>query len=276
MKRLIQTICFLILLLPATAQQTQTDSIKRAREREIKTSGLYLYGEAVHEKKSEAVKTAKSILTSEINKEILSRPNWQFAKQIEAKDVEYTTDHIDLLRGSRVRVIAYIKKDSLQAIFDKSAPNVKLSDKPEKTEKKEKKEKPKKEMGKLVQPGDNPQETTPPLSDDTSANASENKETPKPESTNISILDDLLTAKDVNQASVLLTKYNRLGKLVYGKPGTNLAPHQSYLMVYNKQGNIVAILDKGSDNERTNLMNGEKATLQSFPSTTYIWFQLYD
>jgi clan AA aspartic protease (TIGR02281 family) len=92
---------------------------KRALEREVKTSGNYLYGEALADTKDEAASEARTILASEINREAKSHSDWRIEGNIQAKDLEQYSETIDLMRGSKIRIVAYIKKDNVAALFDK-------------------------------------------------------------------------------------------------------------------------------------------------------------
>ena len=262
MRRLIQLSLLIFMAFPALSQQQADESAARAKEREIKTSGEYLYGESVASTKAEAIKLAKSILASEINKEILTRKDWQYAKEISAKDVEYSVESIDLERGSKMRAIAFVRKDGIEAIFDKGkAPKVSLEDK--KVEK---------------------STPEPPLQkSDTVEEANQMidevmPETPKQfqiPSTNIPILDEILACKTVREAGDVFENYKKKGKLAYGRTGTNLSSDNSWLMIYNQAGEIIAFLDKGQGVTRKNLLTGEQVSAQSY-NAAQLWFQIFD
>ena len=260
------------MLFPSVVVAQTDDSEARAKEREIKTTGLYLYGEAVANTKDEAIKLAKSILASEINQEILTRKDWQYAKAISAKDVEYSVESIDLARGSKMRAIAFVRKDGIEAIFDKSkAPTVSLTDK--KVEKK-----PAPEPVTAPEPPPAPKPTPTPAQTPTPAPMSEVEkqvQTP-PAPTNNPVLDEILPCKTVKEVSVVFEKYKKKGKLVYGRTGTNLSSENSYLMIYNQAGEVTAILDKGQGSSRKNLLTGEQASIYSFNAAAQIWFQIFE
>ena len=268
MKQWIQISLILLLAFPAMAQQQADESAARAKEREIKTSGDYLYGESVANTKEEAVKLAKAILVSEINKEILTRTDWQYAKEISAKEVEYSVESIDLARGSKMRAIAYVRKDGIEAIFDKKkATAVSLADK--KVEKKSTQES--QEQPSTTEPATAEQVEAVAVAD-TVAPAAPAQTLP---STGNPVLDEILRCKVVKEASEIFESYRKKGKLMYGKAGTNLSSENSYLMIYNQAGAIVAILDKGKGSTRKNLLTGEQVSTQSL-NATQIWFQLFE
>jgi len=265
MKQLIQLCLMILLAFPAMAQQPADESAARAKEREVKTSGDYLYGESVANTQAEAVRLAKSILVSEINREILTRKDWQYAKQITANDVEYAVESIDLARGSKMRAIAYVRKDGIEAIFDNKgkAPAVSLTDK--KVEKEPTQTKPEEQTAQELAVT----EPTP-----VQEQAEEMPVQSPPASTNNPVLDEVLLCKTVREASDVFENYRKKGKLMYGRTGTNLAAENSYLMIY-QAGEIVAFLDKGQGSNRKNLLTGEQVSAHSF-NALQIWFQIFE
>lgn len=272
MKHFIQLSLIIFLIFPAMAQQQTDESTARAKEREIKTSGNYLYGESVADTKEEAVKLAKSILVSEVNKEILTRKDWQFAKKISAKDVEYSVESIDLARGSKIRAIAFVRKDGIEVIFDKAkAPNVNLIDK--------KAEKALTQNGlqefAVTVPTHEPSST--PVATPTLTTKFDEIESPQtsPIPTNNLVLDEILICKTIKEVSAVFENHKKKGKLVYGRTGTNLSSENSYMMIYNQAGEIVAFLDKGQGSTRKNLLTNEQVSPHSF-NASQIWFQIFE
>jgi len=249
-----------LLAFPAMAQQPADESAARAKEREVKTSGDYLYGESVANTKAEAIRLAKSILVSEINREILTRKDWKYPKQISANDVEYAVESVDLARGSKIRAIAYVRKDGIEAIFDKGkAPVESLTDKKESTQKTPQEPA---QVFTVIDPTSEPKKEEKPV------------QTP-PVSTNNPVLDEILRCKTANAASDVFENYRKKEKLRYGRSGTNLTDENSYLMIYNQAGEIVAFLDKGQGSTRKNLLTGEQVSAHSF-NAFQIWFQIFE
>jgi len=250
-----------------SAQQSD-ETAKRALEREIKVSGNYLYGEAVGNTKEEAVKMAKTALVSEINKEALNHPEWQFAKSIQAKDVEYNTDMIDLMRGNKFRVIAYIKKANIRVVFDNKTPEIKVEDK----------KGTQKETQTAIQPA-NPQPTVEPttLVQKTESVPAVQQPQPAPvEKKNADgLLGQILNASSMREIQKILIEYKRSGKIVSGSMDKLRAPEQAYLVVYKKTGEIVAILDKGNTANRKDLLSGEVKSNEILEQNQVIWFQLF-
>jgi hypothetical protein len=215
--------------------QQPDETAKRAMEREIKASGDYLYGEAVGNTKDEAVKMAKTALISEINKEALNHPEWQFAKSIQAKDVEYKADMIDLMRGNKFRVIAYIKKDGIQLQPETGETNVS-------------------EAGQT--------QTQPATVAAQAGNTG-------------GLLGQILNAPSVREIQKILVENKKKGKAAYGTMDKLTAPDKAYLIVYKKTGEIVAILDRGSEASRKDLLSGETKEKELLDQNQVIWFQLF-
>lgn len=250
---------FLLFTTNWISAQENGDSEKRALEREIKTSGLYLYGEAVGKDKSEATKLAKSMLISEINKEAMNHPEWQFAKTIKADDIEYSSDMIDLARGNKTRVIAYLKKENIQAIFADNVPKVKLSDKKE-----EKKKESEKKIN--VEP-----ETINKVENeamDASNSSSEHSE----------LLTLIVNATSATEVNKILRLNKTKGKVAYGGINTLTDSSKAYILIYTANDNIIAILDKGEGTERKDLISGENKNVTDLykeKGNMRIWFQLF-
>jgi hypothetical protein len=240
--------------------QQPDETAKRVLEREVKTSGNYLYGEAIANTKDEAVKAAKTALVSEINKEVLDNHDWQFAKTIQAKDVEYNIYMIDLMRSNKFRVIAYIKKDNLAIIFhDDKTPEVELADK------------------KATAPA-----TVQPVEVVTLTQVEETPtpvvvaETPKPQPTSGGdLLEQIVTASSLQQIQSILVANKKNGKAAYGKIDKLIQSEVAYLIVYKQTGEIVAILNRGSDNQRKDLISGKTYGKEIFSNNQVIWFQLF-
>lgn len=271
--------------------QNEDDSEKRAMEREIKTSGNYLYGEAVADTKEEATKAARTALLSEINQEIVNNRDWQYAKSIQAKDVEYNADMIDLMRGNKYRAIAYIKKDNLEVVFDDKAPEINLSDKNTEPEKKKESEKKEEVVVEEVKAEAEKVEIAPvveevavveavPEAQNPESVAPAAPETPKNEEKeyyykNNDLLGQIVRAPSAREVNKILADNKKNGKAMYGAMESLSNPASAYLVVYKKSGELVAILDKSSQDARRDLITGEMKGKDIYTGNQVIWFQIY-
>ncbi|GBU08685.1 hypothetical protein AwDysgo_20160 [Bacteroidales bacterium] len=258
-----------------TLGQEISESIKREFEKEVKTSGLYLYGEGVANTKKEADKLAKSALLSEINKEILNHPEWQFAKKIEIKDVEYLTESIDLPRGNKIRALAYIKKNNIHATFSQNTPEVKLTDK------KEEKTSTNKNTDK--ESNINDKATYAAEKEEESQSYLEDKEKQRLDSLNstlenktlegATLLETIVKSKTIPEIRKIFD-VNKM-KITYGRMETIVDTNNAYIIVYKNSGEVVAILDTGATNERKDLISGEILTNDTHQDNLRIWFQIF-
>lgn len=248
-------VAILAFLATGVGAQEVTDSLKRVMEREIKMSGLYLYGEGVANTSSEAKKVAQTMLISEVNKEMSNHPEWQFAKKLELKDVSATDDLIELPRGNKTRVIVYVKKDNIEATFSDKQPEIKLTEK--KAEKKEKK------------------------SSSKEAEAEQPKEAiaapAKPEEKKPAVvqggdlLSSIVNAPSAQEVNKILSANKRNGKAIYGRIETLVDADNVYILVYKSSGEIVAILDT----DKKDLITGKTMTGEAYSGNQRIWFQLF-
>lgn len=262
--------------------QSDDETAKRAMEREIKTSGNYLYGEAVADTKEEATKAARTALLSEINQEIVNNRDWQYAKSIQAKDVEYNADLIDLMRGNKYRAIAYIKKDNLEVVFDDKAPEINLSDKEEPEKKKENEKKPEKKEEVVVEEVKAEVEKVEiaPVVEEVAPVAPVAPEMPKDEEKeyyykNNDLLGQIVRAPSAREVNKILADNKKNGKAMYGAMESLSNPANAYLVVYKKSGELVAILDKSSQDARRDLITGEMKGKDIYTGNQVIWFQIY-
>ena len=272
--------CVLTLL----AQQPD-ETAKRALEREVKTSGTYLYGEAVANTKDDAVKFAKTALVSEINKEILNNYDWQFANMIQAKDVEYYVEIIDLMRANKFRVIAYVKKENLTAVFQYNVmPEIELTDKDVYPWELEKIQQTDTYTSPAVDPTMNiyqPVEVEesaflPEIPEFTIVDETSNRQFPFYGATSDDILRQILHAASPRQIQTILNSNKKNGKAAYGTMDKLMQPEAAYLIVFSQTGEIVAILDKGSASLRKDLISGVTYGREIFNNNQVIWFQLFN
>ena len=89
------------------------------------------------------------------------------------------------------------------------------------------------------------------------------------------MLDEILAAHNVFELSDFFIRERNKGSLAYGMPNTMTTPGNSYLIVYQRDGTIVAVYDKGTS-MRKNLRTGvvEDYTTR-YSDVRIMWFQLY-
>ncbi|MDR0560658.1 MAG: hypothetical protein LBG92_10855 [Prevotellaceae bacterium] len=265
MKKSIILSLFILSFGALSAQQPDKDA-KRELELEIKRSGNYLFYKAICKTRDEAVKMAKNGLISEINKEVLNHP-----------DLIDLIDLIDseLEQGKLFRVIAYLKKDNIQAVLDnQTPPAVKIEDRKEKKEETSAVAKPQKKQQETVV-----QEIPAPVQPEVEETEVSKPEKPQPAPDSMKntgdLLGQILKASSMLEVQKLLKENKMKGKVAYGTMDKLAAPEKAYLIVYKKTGEIVAILDKGSVVSRKDLLSGEIKANTIIEQNQVIWFQLF-
>jgi len=279
MQKIIFTLFAISSIWNISARQSD-EAAKRALEREVKTSGNFVYGESIANTKEEAVEFAKNALVFEINREISNNPNWQFAKTIQAKDVEYVIEMIDLMRVNKFRVIAYVKKENLMAVFqDNRSPDIELSDKTAQTipsppsllplpipttiqtvEAAALATMPEKPLLSVPEPTPGP-----PMGGNRTTAVSKDD-----------ILGQIVNAPSLGEIQTILVDNKNRGKAAYGTMDKLIHPDAAYFIVYKRTGEIVAILDKGSSRSKTDLISGATFGNEIFNNNQVLWFQLFN
>jgi hypothetical protein len=88
-------------------------------------------------------------------------------------------------------------------------------------------------------------------------------------------LDEILEAHNLFELNDFFTRGKNAGALAYGRLETMTAPENSYLLLYQPNGTIVAVYDRGT-NTRRNLRTGAVENYATaFDNIKIIWFQLY-
>lgn len=250
MKKILSTISLLFIAVTMMAQ-TSMSEINR-----IKRDAEYLYGEATMNDKQVALQLAYELLETEIK-------NWAAAKNskitsVTASKIFEVADTIILSRRNMIRAFVYVSTKNLKAQKGKTLTIEINKSEPITKPVLEKKEEP------VVQA--NP--VTP---------ATVIKEEPK----------KVVLAKPKNDALekiLKLTSFYDLEKTIeplriegkvksYGKYATMKHPEECYLIIYDTDANIRAILGKGTDS-RKNLCTGKDDTEKAYKGCGAFWFIL--
>ena len=89
-----------------------------------------------------------------------------------------------------------------------------------------------------------------------------------------SALEQIICAKSFFQLKGIIEPLAAKGLISsYGKYATMTQPSDSYLIIYDPQGDIRAFLDKGSS-KRKNLITGQEDSEHNYSGCGAIWFQL--
>lgn len=243
---------FLLLLVAVTTMaQTTMGEINR-----IKRDSEYLYGEATMNDKQAALQLAYELLETEIK-------NWAAAKNskitsVTASKIFEVADTIILSRHNMIRAFVYVSTKNLKAQKGKTLTIEINKSEPITKPVVEKKEEP------VVQA--NP--VTP---------ATVIKEEPKkvvPTKPKNDALEKLLKLTSFYDLEKTIEPLRIEGKIKsYGKYATMKNPEECYLIIYDTDANIRAILGKGTDS-RKNLRTGKDDTERAYKGCGAFWFIL--
>lgn len=250
MKKIISTLTLLFMAVTMMAQ-TSMSEINR-----IKRDAEYLYGEATMNDKQAALQLAYELLETEIK-------NWAAAKNskitsVTASKIFEVADTIILSRHNMIRAFVYVSTKNLKAQKGKTLTIEINKSEPITKPVVEKKEEP------VVQA--NP--VTP---------ATVIKEEPKkvvPTKPKNDTLEKLLKLTSFYDLEKTIEPLRIEGKIKsYGKYATMKNPEECYLIIYDTDANIRAILGKGTDS-RKNLRTGKDDTERAYKGCGAFWFIL--
>lgn len=250
MKKILSTISLLFIAVTMMAQ-TSMEEINR-----IKRDSEYLYGEATMNDKQAALQLAYELLETEIK-------NWAAAKNskitsVTASKIFEVADTIILSRRNMIRAFVYVSTKNLKAQKGKTLTIEINKSEPISKPVLEKKEET------VVQA--NP--VTP---------ATVIKEEPKkvvPTKPKNDALEKILKLTSFYDLEKTIEPLRIDGKVKsYGKYATMKNPEECYLIIYDTDANIRAILGKGTDS-RKNLRTGKDDTERAYKGCGAFWFIL--
>lgn len=235
-------------VLPSAAQ-TAADVSKNINK--VKRDTMYIYAESTTKDLSEAYNNARALLEMQVGDWIL--------KQHPAENIEVcivkAKDHLmqlDTRRGDLYRAFVYVRKSDIMPVTDKSevtvfevAP-VKVSDPPVA------------EHAFIVEESSSEEVKLPPV---------------------LELTPDELQMRQIRNfydIEPFINGLKRKGKLKqHGKYATMPDSEDCYLFVYDKQGNIPAVLHKCGE-KQYNLMTLNEDNVKNYNNCGAIWFQLKD
>lgn len=292
-------IVLLVGLLPVNAQRDVQKEMNR-----IKSSPNYVYGEATRADREEALDAAFEEMMHEADQ-------WA-AEQTHDKDVELSSDDVRELvesletkRGSQTRVLTCVKLAKLAALLCEAGYKVKFQEQSEDGDElptstaEETEETPDAEEAKPARETTNVPDVTvvsiEGLSDDEILDVylyNDKGMTPEQEAAveraaarvaernNVvagtgTALEQILAVRsfyDLKSVMVPLKLNGEITKL--GKYRTMREPQRSYLIIYDTDARIRAVLGPGSESSRKNLRTGNKDSIYNYGGCGAIWFQL--
>ena len=264
------------------------EAISIERQREIRTSGRYFYGEASAFNEEDATRLAINALTQRVVVDMVQQALSPDGTELK-NAVEMRAETAILSQGGRIIMLAWIARDRVLADeTSEVTPEPTLEPEPDTKSKPE--PTPELVLVPIPEPDTEPTyepepELTPePEPEPTYEPTHEPIHEPEPEPTPLSLLPDisnpiareLATAQTLADFRRLADGFMRQGRLVYG---TNRAsffnPDNCLIAVFSQEQRLIALLDVGRD-ERVDLLTGN--TIRNpevhFAGNSLFWIQI--
>lgn len=243
----------LLCCLQTWADDSLVDSIN-----DIKRNMAFIYGEATEENRQHADSLARTDLLLNIQGWILKNTEQVADEDLDRRISRYIKT-ISMKRADRIRVFVYVQKYDVMPLLadigihfsDSTAVDVLHTPKKERVD-----------TEKLLATSKKLSEIFAQSSD-------------KPRTRN-EVLNKILKAKDFFELrTTLKTLIDQKAITSYGKGKTNKQPENCYWVIYDRAGNIKAVLGKGKD-KRKNLKTNRDENLSKYEGKGFgaIWFQI--
>lgn len=238
MKHLFYLFGLFLIILPGYAQEDYSET--KAQINKIKKNSAYLYGEATLSSSEEALALAKEILEKEIDAWVEEREKLSSSNHVVIKNINKVSEQMTLPRGNMYRAFVYVKKSDIIP-----SENVTIKD----------------NNTRNITTAGNQQTTAP-------QNNNNNQPTTNP------VLASILKLSNFSQLKDCLTTLKQEGKISsYDKYASLANPADYYLIIYNRQGQIEAILSPGQDS-RINIKTNQPDDITNYKGRGAIGFKL--
>jgi len=263
MKRLSLFICFLCIVLTASALDKRQAEINR-----IKKSKEYLYSDITMPTLEGAVSQAFDELQQEILFWIMDRADKKEGLTVSPRDINTLIDTIMVRRLDMYRVFAYVKKVKLAIFYadwnivldenldcdDGRLPQIDVPERPL--------------LPDSVAPSDSIAQDS--VVSEKVLSLLKNNFLGKKGG----VIEQLKRAKNFFELKEIMEPLKLKGDILdYGKYATAKNPEDCYLIVYDPAGNICALLGKGEE-ERLNLKTGQLDSINNYRGCGAIWFRI--
>ena len=243
----------LLCCLQTWADDSLVDSIN-----DIKRNSAFVYGEATEENRQHADSLARTDLLLNIQEWVFKNTEQVVDEELD-KRISRHVKTISMRRADKIRVFVYLQKYDVMPLLadmgihfsDTTAVDVFKIPQKERVD-----------TEKLLA-------TSKKLSEIFAQSAE------KPQTRN-GVLNKILKAKDFFELrTILKTLIDQKAITSYGKGKTNKQPENCYWVIYDRAGNIKAVLGKGKD-KRKNLKTNRDENLSKYEGKGYgaIWFQI--
>lgn len=247
-RRLLMAILAVFMTIPAICQESDSKKINK-----IKRDSQYLYAEATMKNAQEAYNTALELLNNYIDEYVQTKKKFKSSDNIIIKDMEKSSEKIQMKRGEMVRVFVYVKKSDIIPA-ENSSMRENVGKKEEDDSKKQK------------------SKTSPTTSDGKKikGDASLHLSTPWQQD----IIDKILSCSTLIEAKAFMNrqkaeyKIKRIGNMSNCK---NAA--ECFWVISDATGAVVTVLGPGSG-QRTNFKTLQLDALENYAKDTAIWFTM--
>lgn len=247
-KYLFFALCLLVSAL-SFAQENAAEIKKQINK--IKKSQSYISAEATMPTEAEAMELANQMLVMEINDWLQSKRKSNEVQQIVLQDISTCTEKMDMKRGSQVRAFVYVKKNDIVLI--KGEGQIILNEN---------------EKGTDLQPLS---EITKPLNPQTSSVESLSKTANA--TTGNENLNKIALAKTMVEMKDVFASLKAAGAITYGEYKPDMPLADAYLLFYDREGNIRAVVQKKGDVMKE-IKTAKVMTLKDFNGCAAYWFIL--
>lgn len=237
MKRLLYLLWSLLLVVPGYGQDSNAEA--KAQINKIKKNAAYLYGEATLATPDEALSLAREILGKEIEALIQEKKKLRNSNNVVVRNMSEVSQQMTLPRGNMYRAFVYVKKSDIIPSENATVVNVEKQ-----------------------------------ADTEVNARAEENAAGVTGTSASEAVLKTVLGLSDFTQLKECLTTLKREGKISdYGKYASLAQPSDYYLIIYNRTGQIEAVLAPGTDT-RMNLKTRQADSVANYKGRGAIGFKL--
>lgn len=243
----------LLCCLQSWADDSLVDSIN-----DIKRNKAFIYGEATEASRQSADSLARTDLLLNIQEWVFKNTEQVINEELDRR-ISHHVRTISMRRADKIRVFVYVQKFDVMPLLadmsihfsDSTAVDILHAPKKESVDTEELLAASKKLSEIFAQSADKPK-------------------------TRNEVLNKILKAKDFFELRITLkTLIDQKAITSYGKGKTNKQPEDCYWVIYDRAGNIKAVLGKGKD-KRRNWKNNRDENLSNYEGKGYgaIWFQI--
>lgn len=250
MKKLLYYLFLSCFSLSLFAQADRAEIKKQINK--IKKSQAYISAEATMPTEAEAMDVANQLLVMEINNWIQSKRHSDEVQQVVLQDINSCKEMLDMKRGTQVRAFVYVKKKDIVLI--KGEGQIVLNENEQGADLR-----PLAEISEPLNPAESQVESMP----RSTAQPSDGKGA-------LERIADTATMADMKG---VFADLKTQGIITYGEYKVGMDVPGAYLLFYDRQGNIRAVVKKEGD-VLTHVKTQQRMTLNDFDGCAAYWFTL--